>query len=795
MVAGAHASPPAQDRRPSSAFTIDAVLQRNLPAHGAEGRRVALVFGDQEVTFEQLDARASALASGLLAHGFRHGDKVCMLARNRLEWFELLFALARIGGVLIPVNYLLKPREIAYLVEDSGARWMLGEDALWDTVRGVLDGVDRDLLVVSIGTVQDDALDYEAICATDGPPPPAEQRADDLLILQYTSGTTGFPKGAMHTHETVLWNSLHQIPDFGITRDDVHLVIPAMCWAAGFHSFTLAVLWAGGRVVINPSRGFTPEAFCATVEQFGITKTILVPAVLRRVLAYPGLERHDLSSLGLALSGGEPVPVQLIEEWHRRIPSCALVQGYGMGEFPTLMLLLEAPDAVRKAGAAGKACLAARIRVVDPDFRDTPAEEVGEIVVLSPACMVGYYGKPEATAETFHDGWMRTGDLARVDGDGFIHIAGRAKELVIVGGLNVYPAEVERVLLDLDSVAEVAVVGVPDPDWGEVPEAVVVVRDGRSVSPSELDAHCRTELANYKVPRRWDIRTEALPRTTSGKIQRHLVAQQARRAARDRRAEGRDVTLRGRSAVVAAAGSGIGRMSATALAEAGAAVALIDLDGDAVTDLARELSAQGHEARAFQADLTDVPGVRGIAARIAETMPAVDVLLSNVGAPNPHGIDDITEEQWQRAVDINLKSGFFVTQAFLPLIRATGRGGSIIYTSSAAGLVGSYTTPLYSLTKAGLVGLTRSLCSVLAPEAIRVNAICPGPVNTPMLPGFLAKAPDEAGSVAEVYASRVPLGRVAEPEEIARAVVFLASEAASFITGVALPVDGGYTAV
>jgi NAD(P)-dependent dehydrogenase (short-subunit alcohol dehydrogenase family) len=257
----------------------------------------------------------------------------------------------------------------------------------------------------------------------------------------------------------------------------------------------------------------------------------------------------------------------------------------------------------------------------------------------------------------------------------------------------------------------------------------------------------------------------------------------------------KDVTLHGRTAVVAAAGSGIGRMSAIALAEAGAAVAVIDVDGDAIDRLAEALRSAGHDAFDFQADLTDVGRVRRLADEIAERMPRVDILLSNVGAPNPHGIDDITEQQWQQAIDINLKAGFFVTQAFLPMIRATGRGGSVIYTASAAGIVGSYTTPLYSLTKAGLIGLTKSLCSVLAPESIRVNAVCPGPVNTPMLPGFLARPPDQADSVAEVYSSRVPLGRIAEPEEIARAVVFLASDAASFVTGVALPVDGGYTAV
>jgi NAD(P)-dependent dehydrogenase (short-subunit alcohol dehydrogenase family) len=255
------------------------------------------------------------------------------------------------------------------------------------------------------------------------------------------------------------------------------------------------------------------------------------------------------------------------------------------------------------------------------------------------------------------------------------------------------------------------------------------------------------------------------------------------------------VSFAGRTAVVAAAASGIGRTSAVALARAGAHVALLDLDGPAVTAVVEELLAEGLSATAHEADLTDLEAIRRVVGEVAATRASVDVLLCNVGAPNPHGIDDITEAQWQRAVDINLKSGFFVTQAFLPLIRATGRGGSIIYTSSAAGIVGSYTTPLHSLTKAGLIGLTKSLCTVLAPESIRVNAICPGPVNTPMLPGFLAKAPDESADVAQVYASRVPLGRVAEPEEIAEAVVFLASDAASFVTGVALPVDGGYTAV
>jgi fatty-acyl-CoA synthase len=517
-------------RRPTSRFTVDTVLQRNLPASGAEPDRVALVFGSRRLTFEDLELRSSSLAQGLLGLGFRHGDVVCVLAHNRAEWFELLFALAKIGGVIVPVNYLLKPKEVAYIVGDSGARWVVADDALWPTAEAVRQEVATPLNLVTLDSDRAGAASYAELAATPAGGPTPAVDAEDLLLLQYTSGTTGFPKGAMHTHATVLWNSIHQIPDFGITRDDVHLVIPAMCWAAGFHSFTLAVMWAGGRVVLHPSRGFSPEEFCATIEEQGITKTILVPTVLRRVLGYERLEQHDLSSLNLALSGGEPVPVQLIEGWHRRVSSCALVQGYGMGEFPTLMLYLEAKDAVRKAGAAGKACLAAQVRVVDSDFCDVATDEVGEIVVLSPACMVGYYGKPDATAATFHEGWMRTGDLARVDDEGYVYVVGRAKEMVIVGGLNVYPAEIERVLLDLDQVAEAAVVGVPDPSWGEVPEAVVVLETGHQISVGELEEHCRLELANYKVPKRWRVRGEPLPRTTSGKIRRGVLAAEARDA-------------------------------------------------------------------------------------------------------------------------------------------------------------------------------------------------------------------------------------------------------------------------
>jgi NAD(P)-dependent dehydrogenase (short-subunit alcohol dehydrogenase family) len=252
--------------------------------------------------------------------------------------------------------------------------------------------------------------------------------------------------------------------------------------------------------------------------------------------------------------------------------------------------------------------------------------------------------------------------------------------------------------------------------------------------------------------------------------------------------------LKGKYAVVSAGGSGIGASSARRLAEHGAVVAILDINGDTAEAVAADIRAAGGRATAHAADLANLKSLQQAVDEVAAQTDTVDILFNNVGMPNPHGIDGITEEQWTGVIDVNLKSNFFLTQRVLPLMRATGRGGSIIYTASAAGLTGSYTTPLYSMTKSALIGLTRSLAIGLAGDRIRVNAICPGPVRTPMLPGFMARGVEATDEIAELYSSRVPLGRVAEADEVADAVLYLASDYSTYVTGVPLPVDGGYTA-
>jgi fatty-acyl-CoA synthase len=496
-------------------YTFASIIRKHATGRGGADRR-ALTFEGMSLTYRELDERSDRLAAGWNAAGFRKGDRVGVLMYNRLEWFEVLFGLAKLGGVIVPLNYMLKGPELRFILDDCDAAWLVVEDRFIDVVPQLRDdAANRRVVMVP------DA--YEELLAAGKGPVETEVRANDLLLLQYTSGTTGFPKGAMHTHATVLWNSYHQIPDFQVTADDVYCIIPALCWAAGLHDLALATLWAGGRVVLNPSTRFSPTVFCETVARERVTASLLVPAVLKRVLASGELARHDMSSLRMLMSGGEPVPVGAIEDLHRELPTCPLIQVYGMSEFPTLMLLLDVEEAMTRLGSAGKACSIAEIRIVGEHGEDAAPGEVGEILCRSPACLTGYYGREDASRETLRDGWLHTGDLARVDEEGYVFIVGRAKDMIISGGLNVYPAEVERIIVQHPAVAEAAVIGVPDGVWGEVGKAVVVLEEDAELDESDLRLMLKQELAGFKIPKHFELRHEPLPRTTSGKVQKFIL--------------------------------------------------------------------------------------------------------------------------------------------------------------------------------------------------------------------------------------------------------------------------------
>lgn len=505
-------------------FSFAHLLRRLDGPSYIDRNKEAIVFKDQRITYQQLRDRSARLTTALYSAGVRRGDRVAILMRNDPCYFDTLFAVAALGAALVPVNFLLKPTEIAFILNDSGATTLVvGADLADNAETSLKECPDVKRLYVAGGTMPG-ATPFEPFRdAAEAKWPEVSIGMEDVALLQYTSGTTGFPKGATHTVSTILWNSFHQISDFDINRNERYLALPALCWAAGTHDFVMATLWAGGTVVLNPTGGLTMPDLFGIVQRERCSRALVVPTVLKQFVDSPDIGNYDLTSLQYVLSGAEPVPVPVIQKFQKVLPSAALIQGYGLSEGPTLVTLLRAEDAVRKIGSCGKPTTNTELRVVDDEDRDVPPGTTGEVIVRSPATMVGYWKREEATAETLRNQWLHTGDLGVLDDEGYLTINGRKKDMIISGGLNVYPAEIEAVMLAHEGVAECAVVGVPDEKWGESARAVAVLRPGATVDAATLLEMCRAKLATYKVPRDISLWTQALPRTASGKVKKFVV--------------------------------------------------------------------------------------------------------------------------------------------------------------------------------------------------------------------------------------------------------------------------------
>jgi fatty-acyl-CoA synthase len=465
--------------------------------------RVAIEHERGEMTYAELDERSERLAETLVERGLRRGDRLATLTANSPENVEAFFACAKAGLMLMPLNWRLSPVELGYQLDDAEPALVLVDDghaeladamladASWQPARGRLGDVGEGGRLLD-GEVAD----------------------DDGLLLVYTSGTTGKPKGAVLTHANCFWTNLGFDLTTGVGGDDVVLQVLPQFHCGGWNVQALLAWWKGARVVLE--RGFDAERCLELISSRGVTTMMGVPANYLFLSQVPGFAEADLSSLRLAVVGGAPMPEALLETWQRR--GIDIVQGYGLTEAAPNVLCLPPEDARRKMGFAGKPYPFVQTALFHPEsgeLLEGPAR--GELVVRGPNVFPGYWRNPEATAEILAGGWLHTGDVAERDEEGYYRIRGRLKDMFVSGGENVYPAEVENVLLDHPAVSDAAVVGVGDDRWGEVGVAFVVLAVGGTASEDELREFCVARIARYKVPKAFRF-AEELPRSAMNKV-------------------------------------------------------------------------------------------------------------------------------------------------------------------------------------------------------------------------------------------------------------------------------------
>jgi fatty-acyl-CoA synthase len=497
-------------------------------AHHARNTGTALAtvdLGEQRrLSYAQLHERVGRLAAWLHSQGVGKGDRAAILAQNCTDFFELQFACGRLGAIFVPLNWRLTVPELRFIVGDAAPRVLIHDPEFGDTATALLQAVNGLRLLERRGP----ASAYERALADSTPLPPAQwagARHDDVSTIMYTSGTTGQPKGAMITHGMTFWNVVNLGGPAEVSHSSVFLCVLPLFHTGGLNCYSNPVFHAGGTVIVP--RVFEPGEALAIIgdPQVGLTHFFGVPAHYQFMLQHERFAEADLSRLQVAGVGGAPMPVPLLEAWLSR--GVALIQGYGMTETSPAVLALDRRDAARKIGAAGLPVLHTEVRIVDELGADVPAGEMGELWVRGPNITPGYWNRPDANASSFTDGWLHTGDAARVDEEGFYYIVDRTKDMYISGGENVYPAEVESVLYQLPELAEAAVIGIPDERWGEVGMAIVVVKPGMALSAEQVIDHCRENLARFKLPRTVTF-IEALPRNATGKVHKPTLRQQYR---------------------------------------------------------------------------------------------------------------------------------------------------------------------------------------------------------------------------------------------------------------------------
>jgi fatty-acyl-CoA synthase len=503
----------------------------DLPRRSAKRfpAKVAVVDGATRLTFAELDAAVDRAAAAMADAGLAKGDRLALLCHNCWQFAVLDFATARIGVVLVPVNFMLGGDEIAFVLDHSGATAFVVEDAL-------VGPADQALAAASAGTVStkravrlaggelpDGWADLQEWLDHDGTPPEVLVEDDDPIRMMFTSGTESRPKGALLSSRSLLWQYATCVVDGEYAPGDVDVHSLPLYHCAQLDVFLGPDVWIGATSVIL--RGPDPAAILAAIEEHGANRVFAPPTIWIGLLRHPGFDDADLSTLAKGYYGASPMPVEILREMQKRLPGVRLWNFYGQTEMAPLATSLGPDEQLEYAGSAGRAALNVETRIVDDQDQDVAPGEVGEIVHRSPHATLGYYDDDAKTRDAFRSGWFHSGDLGYVDDTGHLYVVDRKKDMIKTGGENVASREVEEAIYQLEGVAEVAVFGVSHPRWVEAVAAAVVPKDGASLTPETVIEHSRSVLAGYKTPK-YVVIVEALPKNPSGKIVKRDLREQ-----------------------------------------------------------------------------------------------------------------------------------------------------------------------------------------------------------------------------------------------------------------------------
>ena len=499
--------------------------------------RDCVVFEGKRYTFSQVNERSNRLANSLAKLGIKKGDMVAILQVNCNQFLETYYAVAKLGAILVPLNFRAKEDELTYMLNNSGAVAVFVGDRYVNMVNAMRPNLASVQHCISIDGKQENMHYYEDLISSGSPDEVVPDVEDeDTTLLMYTAGTTGRPKGVPMTHNSYGIYVLDNVDPASPDIEERNLLTVPLYHVAGFQALLAAVY--GGRTLIM-MRQFEVNEWMDAVQREKANRAMLVPTMLKRVIDNPDFDKYDLSSLRVITYGAAPMPFEVIKKAIEVMPKVRFINAFGQTETSSTITTLGPEDHVisgtpeekakklkRLETSIGRPMSDVEMKVVDADGNDLPPGEIGEFVARGPRIMKGYFKDEEKTAQAFtKDGWLRTGDTGYMDKDGYFYLAGRGDDMIIRGGENISPEEVETVLYSHPKIEEAAVIGVPDPDWGQEPRAIVVLKEGKSASPEEIIEYCRQKLSSFKRPRSV-IFVPELPRNPMGKVLKRVLREQ-----------------------------------------------------------------------------------------------------------------------------------------------------------------------------------------------------------------------------------------------------------------------------